>query len=207
MSGNSRFRKKRNKTHIVADRVDESDVPIGPEYGVGGQLRWANLMIWTFFIEQKREGGIEAEGSVRGPICRGENDIFVFIDAFPESRAADLHFIAADIGQARIRKNKIHASGSDLAMIKESSQSEGEVFAIPWEIAEFRDRVGIHIHVADFHGSLDWSAEIESGIDRFLLQKGGGSIRSEEIILFFEVVKRDLRENDPESADQKNECN
>ena len=130
-------------------------------------------MIGAFLLEKKW-----AERFLRGPVCRGENDIFVFVDAFAESCATDLHFIAADIGQARIRKNKIHASGLDVAMIKESRQSEGEVFAIPWEIAEFRDRVGIHIDVADFHGGLDWTAEIESGIDRFLLQEGGGSIRS-----------------------------
>ena len=130
-------------------------------------------MIGAFLLEKKW-----AERFLRGPVCRGENDIFVFVDALSESRAANLHFLASDIGQARIRKNKIHASGSDLPMIKEGGDSEGEVFAIPWEIAEFRDRVGVHVHVADFHGSWDWTAKIESGIDRFLLQEGGGSIRS-----------------------------
>lgn len=63
-------------------------------------------------------------------------------------------------------------------MIKKSSQSEGKVFAIPWEIAYFRDCEGVHIDVADFHGSWDWTAVIKSGLDRFLLQEGCGSIRS-----------------------------
>ena len=121
-------------------------------------------MIGAFLLEKKW-----AERFLRGPVCRGENDICVIIDACPESCATDLHFLASDIGQARIRKNKIHASGLDVAMIKEGGESEGEVFAIPWKIADFRDRVGIHIYVADFHGSLDWTAKIESGIDRLLL--------------------------------------
>ena len=188
------FCKKRDVADIIANRIDQADMPpCGADDWEGGQFRSFVLGSGISFLKEKRKVSLRAE-------CGRCNDIFIFVNRFAESLATDLRFFATQCRNARHREHKIHPCGLDPAVLEERVQRNRKILAVPWKIPELADRLGIDIHIANLHGSIHRPAHLDPGIDRLVFKWSQKSIRPEKILSRRKRRERNLRKQSPKAA-------
>ena len=107
------FCKKRDVADIIANRIDQADMPpCGADDWEGGQFRSFVLGSGISFLKEKRKVSLRAE-------CGRCNDIFIFVNRFAESLATGLRFFATQCRNARHREHKIHPCRLDPPVLEE----------------------------------------------------------------------------------------
>ena len=104
--------KKRNITHIVPDRVDQPHMPPSRPYNREcRQFRRFILRVDLAFLKNKREESLRAKSG-------GRDDIFIFVNGFPERLAPSLSLVAPKRRNPRHGENKVHACSLDSPVLE-----------------------------------------------------------------------------------------
>ena len=104
--------KKRNITHIVADRVDQPHMaPSRPHDRECRQFGRFILRVDLPFLKNKREEALRAKGG-------GRNDTFIFVNGFPQRLAPRLSLVAPKRRDPRHGENKVQACSLDSPVLE-----------------------------------------------------------------------------------------